>query len=74
MFHKLKDLFNTVPVLLHLDPLLQFMVEVDVLDTGVGNITPARSFAIYSLLKATMMWGIRNHLLLYWPLRNGDNG
>lgn len=35
---KLKTLFTTALVLVHPDPLLQFVVDVDASDTGVGVV------------------------------------
>lgn len=37
-FCKLDTLFSTAPLLVHLDPELQFAVEVDVSDSGVGAV------------------------------------
>lgn len=37
-FTMLKVLLTTAPVLAHPDPTWQFVVEVDVLDTGVGAV------------------------------------
>lgn len=37
-FFKPKHLFTSAPVLVHPDPLWQFVVEVDDLDTGVGAV------------------------------------
>ena len=42
-FGKLKDLFSSAPVLIHPDPELQFVVEVDASDLGVGAILSQRS-------------------------------
>lgn len=37
-FCKLDTLFSTAPLLVHLDPELQFAVEVDISDSGVGAV------------------------------------
>lgn len=37
-FTKLKELFASVPVLIQPDPSLQFIVEVDASDSGVGAV------------------------------------
>lgn len=37
-FIKLKELFASVPVLIQPDPSLQFIVEVDASDSGVGTV------------------------------------
>uniref|UniRef100_A0A671X748 Gypsy retrotransposon integrase-like protein 1 n=1 Tax=Sparus aurata TaxID=8175 RepID=A0A671X748_SPAAU len=42
-FDKLKSMFTNAPVLLHPDPDLQFMVEVDASDSGVGAVLSQRS-------------------------------
>ena len=42
-FCKLKHLFTTAPILVHPDPSLQFIVEVDASDTGVGAVLSQRS-------------------------------
>ena len=44
-FQKLKETFTTAPVLTLPDPSLQFMVEVDASDVGVGAILSQRSQA-----------------------------
>lgn len=36
-FNKLKQLFSSAPVLIHPDPSLQFIVEVDASDSGVSE-------------------------------------
>ncbi|CAJ1057674.1 uncharacterized protein LOC108874699, partial [Xyrichtys novacula] len=41
-FHHLKSLFISAPVLKHPDPSLQFMVEVDASDSGVGAVLSQR--------------------------------
>ncbi|KAK7887257.1 hypothetical protein WMY93_026878 [Mugilogobius chulae] len=42
-FNNLKLLFTSAPVLIHPDPSLQFVVEVDASDTGVGAVLSQRS-------------------------------
>uniref|UniRef100_A0A8P4GJA5 Gypsy retrotransposon integrase-like protein 1 n=1 Tax=Dicentrarchus labrax TaxID=13489 RepID=A0A8P4GJA5_DICLA len=42
-FLALKELFTSAPVLHHPDPSLQFVVEVDASDTGVGAVLSQRS-------------------------------
>ena len=42
-FDKLKVLFSSAPVLIHPDPELQFVVEVDASDSGVGAVLSQRS-------------------------------
>lgn len=42
-FVKLKELFTSAPVLIQPDPSLQFIVEVDASDSGVGAILSQRS-------------------------------
>ena len=42
-FCKLKTLFTSAPILVHPDPSLQFIVEVDASDTGVGAVLSQRS-------------------------------
>ena len=42
-FNNLKEKFSSAPVLVHPDPSLQFIVEVDASDTGVGAILSQRS-------------------------------
>lgn len=42
-FRRLKNLFTSAPVLSHPDPSLQFIVEVDASDTGVGAVLSQRS-------------------------------
>ncbi|XP_054624868.1 retrotransposon-derived protein PEG10 isoform X1 [Dunckerocampus dactyliophorus] len=42
-FNTLKTLFTSAPVLVHPDPNLQFSVEVDASDTGVGAVLSQRS-------------------------------
>lgn len=37
-FTRLKGLFTIIPVLIHLDPSQQFVVEVDASDSGVGAV------------------------------------
>ena len=44
-FGKLKQRFNSAPVLLHPDPERQFIVEVDTSDTGLGAVLSQRSAA-----------------------------
>ena len=42
-FNNLKEKFASAPVLAHPDPDLQFIVEVDASDSGVGAILSQRS-------------------------------
>lgn len=42
-FNLLKTRFSTAPVLAHLDPASQFIVEVDASDFGVGAVLSQRS-------------------------------
>lgn len=42
-FTRLKSLFSSAPVLCHPDPAVQFVVEVDASDTGVGAVLSQRS-------------------------------
>lgn len=42
-FEQLKTLFSSAPVLVHLDPDLQFIVEVDTSDSGIGAVLSQRS-------------------------------
>lgn len=42
-FHDLKQRFISAPILVHPDPSLQFIVEVDASDTGVGAVLSQRS-------------------------------
>ncbi|KAI3356793.1 hypothetical protein L3Q82_003459 [Scortum barcoo] len=42
-FRKLKELFTTAPILTVLDPALQFVVEVDASNEGVGAVLSQRS-------------------------------
>uniref|UniRef100_A0A8P4GPN0 Gypsy retrotransposon integrase-like protein 1 n=1 Tax=Dicentrarchus labrax TaxID=13489 RepID=A0A8P4GPN0_DICLA len=42
-FLALKELFTSAPVLRHPDPSLQFVVEVDASDTGIGAVLSQRS-------------------------------
>ena len=42
-FSRLKLLFSSAPVLIHLDPAAQFNVEVDASDSGVGAVLPQRT-------------------------------
>ncbi|XP_050924947.1 uncharacterized protein LOC108874699 [Lates calcarifer] len=42
-FTKLKSLFSSAPVLCHPDPSVQFVVEVDASDSGVGAVLSQRS-------------------------------
>ena len=42
-FNKLKERFTSAPILIHLDPERQFIVEVDASNTGVEAILSQRS-------------------------------
>lgn len=48
MFCKLKKMFSNAPVLIHPDPDLQFVLEIDASDSGVGAVLSRTG---------TMMWG-----------------
>nr|XP_008302615.1 PREDICTED: uncharacterized protein LOC103374318 [Stegastes partitus] len=48
-FETLKSLFTSAPVLKHPDPSLQFVVEVDASDTGMGAVLSQRESAPLSL-------------------------
>lgn len=37
-FQQLKEMFSTAPILHHPDPELEFIVEVDASNTGIGAI------------------------------------
>lgn len=41
-FRMLKERFTSIPILWIPDPALQFVVEVDKLDIGVGTVTESR--------------------------------
>ena len=42
MFLRLKKLFSSAPVLCHPDPAIQFVVEVDASNSGVGAVLSQR--------------------------------
>ncbi|CAK6981241.1 uncharacterized protein LOC108874699, partial [Scomber scombrus] len=48
-FEQLKTKFTAAPVLIHPDPVLQFIVEVDASDCGVGAVLSQRSPADHKL-------------------------
>lgn len=84
-FDKLKNMFVNAPVLMHPDPEWQFVVEVDVLDSGVGAILSQRHptdnklhpcvFFLRRLSRnQTMTWGTGNSWRWSWLFRSGGTG
>ena len=83
-FRELKHRFTTAPILVHLDPSRQFVVEANASDVGVGAVLSQRSTLDLKLhpffsptsppQRGITMLGIGSFSRLRWHCRNGGTG